>query len=537
MPKGRFERPPASTERHAVAIGRGKPAVASRETSRDIAIMLVAALLTIALRVPHMTQLPYGWDSFLYLRAMDNFNVVIHQPQPPGYLFYVSTAQLLHMFVGDPNRALVWLSVLSSAAAVATLYLLTRLLYDRLTGLVAAGMLMTSVTFWFYSELAYPYTTLAAASIVLALLALSVRRGLLAGPRGAALAAFAFGLLGGFRQDLLLFISPLFVAALWGRPRRDWLAGLGAGAIGVLAWLLPSAALSEGLSEYLRATIQQGGDATGGSGAFNSLSALQRNVDNLRLFLYDGLFIALPPLVYYLARWLIRLGRDREPARWWVLLWLAPPLVYYTVGHLGDIGYTFSLLPALLVLAARGLVLGAWDAIAVGSAVAERLRPRWRSRMTRPRRIARVALPLMLAIVIVSGNAFLFLHRQVQLSAAGIDCYNQTMQARLRIVEERFPPEDTLIFSSAYYQHVRYLLPRYRTWFYEPTDPRTGRLTIDAQTRVLVIFDETARPAADVTGVEVQNLPCNGIPFYWVTVQAGDVVSFDAQTLVIDVAP
>lgn len=531
------ERASASPGCRAVAIDGLQTALARLLAWRDLLLMLLLALLTVVLRIPHMTQLPYGWDSLLYLRAMDHFNVTIHQPQPPGYLFYISTARLLEIVVGDPHSALVWLSVLSSAAAVAALYLLTRLLYDSLTGLVAGGMLMTSVTFWFYSEVAYPYTTLAAASIVLALLALAVRRGLLPGARGAALATLAFGLLGGFRQDLLLFVAPLFVAALWGRPRRDWFVAIGAGAIGVLAWLLPSASLSEGLSEYLRATSRQGGDATGASGAFDSLSALRSNVDNLATFTYDGLVFALPPLVYLLLRWLVGLGRYRDPARWWVLLWLAPPLAYYIFGHLGDIGYTFSFLPAVLVLSARGLVVGAWDAFAIGSAAVTRIRPQVSPLVMQSRGIARVVLPLMLALVLVSGNALIFLNRHVQLSATGINCYDQTMQERLRVVQERFQPEETLIFSSGYYQHVRYFLPQYRSWFYEPTAPQSSQQTIAPETRVLVIFDETARPAGDVAGVEYVNLPCNNIPFYWIMVQAGDVVSFDAQTLVIDVEP
>ena len=42
--------------------------------------------------------------------------------------------------------------------AVAARCVLVRLLYDRVTGLVAAGLLLTAVTFWFYGEVAYPYT-------------------------------------------------------------------------------------------------------------------------------------------------------------------------------------------------------------------------------------------------------------------------------------------------------------------------------------------------------------------------------------------
>ncbi len=191
---------------------------------RDPLLALAFFLVTVQLRRPYKMLLPYAWDSILYLRAVDHFNATVHQPQPPGYLFYVSAARLFNLAVGDPHRALVWVSIVASAAAVAALYLLARLLYDWVTGVVAA-LLLTSVTFWFYGEIAYPYTALAACSTVLALLALGLRRGLLPGAPGVALATGAFGLLAGFRQDLLLFPAPLFVAALWGRPPRQWLGG------------------------------------------------------------------------------------------------------------------------------------------------------------------------------------------------------------------------------------------------------------------------------------------------------------------------
>lgn len=523
---------PARQPRAIVARpARARLHLAPARGRRDIAVAAALAFLTVATRYTYMMRLPYAWDSLLYIRAMDVFNPAIQQPQPPGYLSYVALARLLDAWLADPNRALVWVSVGAAGAAVGSLYLLAGLLYDRLTGLVAAGLLLTSVTFWFYSEIAYPYTTLAAGSVILALLALAVRRRLLPGARGAALASLAFGLVAGFRQDLLLFSAPLYLAALWGRPPRDWLAAGGAGALGVLAWLVPSAALSGGTTTYLDATLRQGGMATGGSGIFKSPAALRANVHVVAIFLWRGLYVALLPLAYLLARWLVSAGRARDPGRAWVLLWLSPPLAFYAFGHIGDYGYTLSMLPALLTLAARGTVRGARDAVAL----ADTLLGARGGRRRVPRGLARFALPIAVAAALVGGNAALFVRHQAQLSATGIRCFDASMQARLDIVRSRFPPAETLIFSSAYYQHVRYYLPRYPSWFYEPANGPSDQRTIPAGTRELVIFDETIRPAGDAPGVSAARLPCNGVPFYSIAVQAGDVVRFDGATLTITV--
>jgi hypothetical protein len=283
---------------------------------RDPLLALSFFLVTVQLRRPYKMLLPYAWDSILYLRAVDHFNATIHQPQPPGYLFYVSAARLFHLVVGDPHRALVWVSIFASAAAVAALYLLARLLYDWVTGVVAAALLLTSVTFWFYGEIAYPYTTLAACSTVLALLALGLRRGLLPGAPGVAFATGAFGLLAGFRQDLLLFLAPLFVAAMWGRPLRQWLLGAATGALGVLCWLLPTAALSEGLANYYAAVSSQGSSASGELSAFTvGLVGLRANLETLTGFLQRGLNVAVFPLAYLLIRHLVVALARRRAAR------------------------------------------------------------------------------------------------------------------------------------------------------------------------------------------------------------------------------
>ncbi len=181
-----------------------------------------------------------------------------------------------------------------------------------------------------------------------------------------ALFAFAYGLLAGFRQDLLLFLAPLALAVFWGRPRSHWLLAAAAGGLGLLLWLVPTAALSGGLPAYLRATLQQGTAASGEASPFtHGLAGFAHNARTLAIFLWRGLYVALLPLIYYgLRRVLLR--RVPDLALPLILLWLTPPLAYYLLGHLGDYGYTFSLLPALLLLAARGTILAARDLRGLG---------------------------------------------------------------------------------------------------------------------------------------------------------------------------
>ena len=241
-------------------------------------------VLTALTRLPFRTRMIYAWDGGLFARALQNYDVVPHFPQPPGYIFYVGTGKLVQALTGlGANDTYVAISIGAASLTVAVLYLLGRLIFGRTAGLLAAGLAVTSVSFWFFSELAYPYTVLALGSTVLALICwlLATRR--FPWPP---LAALVFGLVAGFRQDLLLFLGPLFavcyVAALGspgsvGRRIADgaWLRrvaaqlglGLLAGAAGIAAWSIATDLASEGWGSLWRAlTIQSTNVEQGTSG-------------------------------------------------------------------------------------------------------------------------------------------------------------------------------------------------------------------------------------------------------------------------------
>ena len=191
---------------------------------------------------------------------------------------------------------------------------------------MAAGLLAKPVTFWFDSEVAHPYTTLAAGTTGLAFLALALARDLLPGVRGAA-AALAWALLAEFRQDLLLLLAALFLAARRGRPLRDWLTGCCAGSIRLLAWLMPTAALSEGFVKQLYMTFRQNWQVSGSSSLFALVwQALQTRALVLATFLWEGLSFAHPGLLVFLLYCGLRPAAG-GPALRSLLLWAGPRLL------------------------------------------------------------------------------------------------------------------------------------------------------------------------------------------------------------------
>ncbi|HEY0580563.1 MAG TPA: hypothetical protein VGE94_00170, partial [Chloroflexota bacterium] len=205
-------------------------------------------LATVATRLAFMTQTLYAFDSANYgLAVRDFYNVAFHQPHPPGYPLYVLFARLIDLLVHDANRALVIEGIAWSAVAVGCTIALARAMFGRALGLLAGLLLMCTVGFWGYGEVAYPYVALAGETASLALLthAILAGRQRLAIPLGL---VWAISL--GTRWDGAVFCIPLALWALWRVTWRLRLATVALAALVVMAWAVPMVLLSGGWDAY-----------------------------------------------------------------------------------------------------------------------------------------------------------------------------------------------------------------------------------------------------------------------------------------------
>src|SRR5215510_318600 len=116
----------------------------------DRALALLLAVLTLASRWPYRAHLLPTWDAVQFALALERYDVVRHQPHPPGYILYVALGRLAELVLGDPIGALVSLAILASAVAVFLLYALGWHLYGRRAALIAALGLVASPLFWAY---------------------------------------------------------------------------------------------------------------------------------------------------------------------------------------------------------------------------------------------------------------------------------------------------------------------------------------------------------------------------------------------------
>lgn len=466
--------------------------------------------LVLASRLPFVTHQLWAWDSVLYARALEqgfhvDFDLADQRPQPPGYLLYVASAAALRGFLGDSNAALVAVSVLAEALAALAVFLVARRFCGTGTALFVAAGFAANPLVWTYGEVAYPYAVLGLLSVTLAGLFWAVRSG---PATGTLLVSLAFGLLSGFRQDILLLLGTLWLWLVWPRPWRTRGAAAALVAVGGLGWLIPTAILSEGLEPYLAALMQQG-DAvrTSYSVPTQGLAALSYNLRFTGYALAWGLLpfavilagLGLGSLLYRVRT----PGSDEHltPSRGFFLAWVGPGLLFYVAVHIGEWGYVLSVLPALYVLTGALLArpartlrgpAGAWGALAAAVALAP---------------------------------ALLFLGGTERFSAAALARHDRAVVARVGYVRANFPPDRTIIVAREDFLTIRYYLPEYRTWLYDPEPHRAAEKRKRAKAATtLVLFTRglTPRQNLDVRYAQADE----GIMIRYVSIEPGSVLEF-----------
>jgi hypothetical protein len=378
---------------------------------RVAALFVALGVLT---RIPFQTEFLWAHDSVLYARAIDRFDPLDQRPQAPGYLYYVLLIRAVNSVVGDPNRAMTIVSLVAGAAAVALLYLFAARLYDERTARASGAFLLTAVTFWAYSGVAYPYSLLAALSIGCAMLFwLALRAEAGRGPR-LLVATAAYGIAIGFRTDLAVFLAPLWLMAALAAPVLWATASAALGALLVIVWFFASAAQGGGVSTLLEALRVQGTFVNERYSVFGDLGlrALYGNMYELARFLGRGLYFLAPLLAAVpLSAAARRIELSDRRRILFVLLWTLTPLAIYVPIHVGEYGYVFSMLPGLCVVAARGTV-----ALARGA------------RMPR-------SLPWIVATVALT-NAAVFLVSDTPLSARDVARHDRGVGERIQRLDQ-----------------------------------------------------------------------------------------------------
>ncbi|MBI1736311.1 MAG: DUF2723 domain-containing protein [Candidatus Rokubacteria bacterium] len=352
----------------------------------DFVCAAALAFLTVVSRLPYRVRMAYNWDAVQFALALREYDVVKHQPHPPGYVLYVGLGRLANAWLADETAAYVLLAVVFSGLTTFVVYYLARAIYGRATALAAATLVAVSPLFWFYGSVGLTYAGEALCASTVAYFSFRA----LGGSRTDAwLSAGYLGLAGGVRQSILVLLLPLWAGSVgFGvRSARVLVIGLAIVATTVLTWFLPMVWLTGGLERYLEAsrtlaeTVVMPTSIV--SGAFEATLRMSR-------YVLESVLVGLGPLVLvaFLLPWYVRRhGWSRRES--FLVAWTVPPALVYTLVHFGQAGYVLTFLPALVILLSRVLLAAITEAPAA-----------------RPRLRAAFAAAVVTAVVFVNGSFF-----------------------------------------------------------------------------------------------------------------------------------
>src|SRR6186997_404516 len=108
--------------------------------------IVVFALLLLT-RIPALANY-LSIDNVNLAFALERFDPRVHQPQPPGYPFFVFTARILNFVSRDAGRTFAAISVMVCAVCLPLAFILGRRLFSAAAGYAAALLLLVNPVFW-----------------------------------------------------------------------------------------------------------------------------------------------------------------------------------------------------------------------------------------------------------------------------------------------------------------------------------------------------------------------------------------------------
>ena len=219
-------------------------------------VFAISLLLTLPFRSFSLDD----FDSYSFALALDDYDLALQQPQPPGFPVYIALARMVRLICPEPRTALTLVSAVSGAGAAMLVALLGRLIAPRLPTVAYLGAFLYALTpvAWLTAGKALsdgPGVAFTLWSLYLWLVWWSTPRPANTRPVPL-LAAVITGLSLGVRPQNALPVAVLVVALCLSdiahrRRIGPWVGATVLVIATCLAWLVPTAASAGGLGAYV----------------------------------------------------------------------------------------------------------------------------------------------------------------------------------------------------------------------------------------------------------------------------------------------
>jgi hypothetical protein len=311
-----------------------------------LALIFFAGILfffIISTRLHYKFPYLYSWDSVQFALSIEHFNVIKHQPHPPGYIFYSFGLKFLDSFIKNPNLTMIYVNIAATIIGSIFLFLLlfeltsdSDLKIRLMLSCSAAVIYATNPIVWFYGCVSEIYAVEAClVSALCYLLLVSIRRSELL-----PLTSILFGLAGGIRLTTEAFLFPVYLFVVLRANKRIIFISTLCLMVSNLLWFIPITLLTGGVKTYLRAVSNQGLRESSGTAGLRLGSFLQIATSLIQV-------ITVPLLLLLF----IRIKRLRLRMKEILLLIaIIPALSFFLFIHFPKLGYLLAVIPTVIAL-------------------------------------------------------------------------------------------------------------------------------------------------------------------------------------------
>lgn len=227
-------------------------------TRTRVAMLVAASLAFAAFRVWARARTAWDWDESLFALALRDFDVVKHQPHPPGFPLYVALARALALVVPGEFEALRAVNLLAGALLFPAAYFASRGAgFGFNTAFAGAALLFAAPNVLFFGSGAFSDVPSLVVSLAAIGFLLRGRERDAAWVAGMALAAFAASIR---IQNVLVCALPFVIAFVprWRASRRTAVAGLALAAAIVGSSYAGAVAATGSWDDYMAAVTTHG---------------------------------------------------------------------------------------------------------------------------------------------------------------------------------------------------------------------------------------------------------------------------------------
>ena len=324
-----------------------------RRDYRFVWIFLFALLLLT--RLPAVTTY-FGIDNVNLALSLEKFDPRVHQPQPPGYPFFVGFARLVNFFFDDARQTFLAVSLLTTGLSLVAAYALGARMFSRWAGAAAAFLLVVNPVFWHASVDPNGGPVRPFLALFSLLTGYCCWRCWNGEKSFAIWGAIALGVGSGFRPDLLAFLLPAwFISTCVGtRSWRTVLAGCavlsGIAVVWTAALLLSmrGGSLAEDFQIFRKLMLDYAVDQSRPESVVlgSSVMAWLKQVN--RLVIWNGL--AVITWIWAVPLCLREIRKVAGSHGAFFFIWLVPGLIVQALVHVGAPGHTVFSVVALCIL-------------------------------------------------------------------------------------------------------------------------------------------------------------------------------------------